>query len=243
MLALKLALIGDPVAHSRSPALQRGFLAAAGVCGSYEAIRVSGGAGARTIEVLRDDGYTGLNVTTPLKEEAFARADLHDAAAHATGAVNTLLLGERIAGYNTDGAGAVGALREAGLADVSRARVLVLGAGPTARATIAALVAAGASVYVWNRTATKAQAVVRDLGARMWAAGLVPDAVLATLAPEANFDDAALVLSILNAAIVVDANYGARSTLGAVLGRAVFDGTSMLEGSARASFELFRTVQ
>jgi len=127
-MTLRLALIGDPVAHSRSPALQRAFLAAAGIEGTYDLIRTATGEAARTIDALRTQGYHGLNVTTPLKEEAFARADWRDANALASGAVNTLVLGETIEGHNTDGIGALGALADAGLCDVAGARILVLGA-------------------------------------------------------------------------------------------------------------------
>jgi len=126
---LKLAVIGDPVEHSASPELHRGFLDAAGIAGTYEAIRVPLGDGARAIEELRAAGYTGLNVTTPLKEEAFARADVRDPIARVTGAVNTLLLGPTIRGYNTDGIGTLGALASAGLVHMPGRRVLVLGEG------------------------------------------------------------------------------------------------------------------
>ncbi|MBD5635913.1 MAG: shikimate dehydrogenase, partial [Candidatus Eremiobacteraeota bacterium] len=105
---LKLAVIGDPVAHSASPRLHREFLAAAHLTGTYEAIAVAGGTAATAIDDLRAAGYTGLNVTTPLKEEAFVKADVRDVAALAAGSVNTLILGERIEGYNTDGLGAIG---------------------------------------------------------------------------------------------------------------------------------------
>jgi shikimate dehydrogenase len=147
-MSLKLAVIGDPVAHSRSPEYQRGFLAEAGLSGTYEAIRVAAGTGAARIEALRAAGYLGLNVTTPLKEEAFARADVRDPIATASGAVNTLVLGTRIDGYNTDGAGALGALADAGLSDPAGRRILVLGAGPTARAVAFALARANVDVFV-----------------------------------------------------------------------------------------------
>ena len=68
---MRLALIGDPVEHSASPALHRGFLEEAGMDGEYVAIRVARGDGARAIRRLRADGFTGCNVTYPLKEEAF----------------------------------------------------------------------------------------------------------------------------------------------------------------------------
>ena len=240
---LRLAVIGDPVAHSRSPALHRGFLAAEGRSGSYDALRVAAGDGARALEELRARDYAGLNVTTPLKEEAFARADWRDPAARASGSVNTVVLGRVIRGYDTDGIGALGVLRDAGLLDIAAARVLVLGAGPTARAAIDALAAAGATLTLWNRTADRARAVARDLGVGTFAPGDRFDAAFAALAPNAALDDAALVASLHDAPLFVDANYGERATLARSLGRPGHDGTRMLEHSARASYDLFVAAQ
>ncbi|GAC1397988.1 MAG: hypothetical protein NVS2B8_04930 [Vulcanimicrobiaceae bacterium] len=238
---LKLAVIGDPVEHSASPALHRAFLDASGIDGAYEAIRVAAGDGARAIDELRALGYAGLNVTTPLKEEAFARADERDAIAIATGAVNTLVLGPRIVGYNTDGIGTIGALVDAGLHDLANRRVLVLGAGPTARAAVAALVTSAVVTYVWNRTAEKAESIARDLGAHVFSRGAARfDAVFSTMSPGADVPDPELRRVLLAAPIVVDANYATRATLGERLGRRdVRDGRTMLAASARASFELF----
>jgi len=238
---LKLAVIGDPVEHSASPALHRAFLAARGIDGTYEAIRVGAGDAAHAIDDLRARGYAGLNVTTPLKEEAFARADERDAMAIATGAINTLVLGQRIVGYNTDGIGTIGALADAGLLDLAGRRVLVLGAGPTARAAVAALVASAAKTYVWNRTAAKAAGIAHALAGHLWTAEEPPfDAVFATLAPDAELDDPALRRAIRDASIVIDANYAERATFGKRIGRSdVRDGRAMLAASARASFELF----
>lgn len=239
--ALKLAVIGDPVAHSASPELQRGFLIATGIAGTYDAIRIVAGDGARGIGTLRDAGYTGLNVTTPLKEEAYAYVDERDATARAAAAVNTIVFsGPRALGYNTDGIGAVGALHDAGLDRLRGTRVLVLGAGPTARAAVLALVAGGADTLVWNRTREKAERVTRSFGAAMWDESVDRvDAVFATLSPGVTIGDRALFETIAKARIVVDANYADRSTLGAMIGRDVTTGSAMLRASARASFELF----
>jgi shikimate dehydrogenase len=240
--ALRLAVIGDPVAHSASPALHRRFLAQAGMNGTYEAIAVTEGGAARAIEDLRAQGYAGLNVTTPLKEEAFARSEMRDSSALASGSVNTLLLGEQIRGLNTDGIGTLGALADAGLLDLAGLRLLVLGAGPTARAAAAALVAAGAAVFIWNRTRSRAEAVATALDAHVFQAGIRFDAVFSALPPGATPADDRVRTIVLAAPVVVDANYGARSTLAVSLGRPVIDGRTMLEHSARASFEAFRST-
>jgi shikimate dehydrogenase len=241
---MKLAVIGDPVAHSASPALHRGFLEAAGIAGIYEAIRISQGDGARAIDELRERGYVGLNVTTPLKEEAYARADVRDAASVAAGSANTLVLGASIAAYNTDGVGAIGALAEAGLANMAGKHILVLGAGPTARSCVVAFAAAGAHVTLWNRTAATARAISNRLSIRVWdATDDIPSAVISALPPNVTLRASPLREALQAAPIVIDANYGPRATLSAHLERHVHDGHAMLHASAAASFAIFRAAE
>ncbi len=236
--ALKLAVVGDPVAHSRSPALQRGFMGAAGIPGTYEAIRVRAGELAAAVAHLRAEGYAGANVTTPLKEEAAALCERLSPAAQALGAVNTLVFraGETF-GANTDGAGALGALG-AVLGDVRNKRILVLGAGPTARAAVRSLVLAGADVALWNRTPERAGALAAASGAHVWDERSPNDAVYATLPPHPHLSFA-VERALAEAPVVLDANYGPRATLAAQCGRPVVNGEAMLEASARRSFELW----
>jgi shikimate 5-dehydrogenase len=235
---LRLGLIGDPVDHSRSPELYRAFLAEAGLAGTYATVRVPTGEGAVAIARLRNDGFTGLNVTTPLKEEAFAACAEHDAVASVARSVNTIQFGPTATrGCNTDGAGAVGAVEAALGSCVDRA-VLILGAGPTARAAVYALLAAGARVSVWNRTPSRLAPLVA-LGATVWRGRDGIDAALSALAPMSSLDNAELRNALTGAPAVIDANYGPRATLDALLGRPVIDGLDMLRASARASFDLF----
>ena len=238
---MKLAVIGDPVAHSLSPALHRGFMEAAGIAGSYEAIEVPAGRGAQAIAELRVQGYRGLNVTTPLKEEAFRACDRRDELALASGAVNTLAFdASGIAGYNTDGIGALSAIAGAlERPDVLGVRILVLGAGPTARASVAALAEGGASLRVWNRSEVRARLIVSTSAARLWRPGEAIEVVFSTLAPLADLPDY-VQSACRDVALLVDANYGPRATLGAALGREAVDGFGMLRASARASFEIFK---
>ena len=237
---MRLAVIGDPVAHSRSPMLHREFLADANLVGTYEALRVPAGEGGIAIERLRDAGYRGVNVTTPLKEEAFARCERCDALAVATGSVNTIVFEQGlIAGYNTDGAGALATLNAA-LGDDLRGRiVLVLGTGPTGRAAIRVLLDAGVDVVIWNRTPGRARDVATAVGARTWIEGQPVDAVFSALPPNAHLAEA-LRSTLATAPVVIDANYAERATLAEQLERPVVAGLGMLEASARASFELFR---
>ena len=210
----------------------------AGREGTYEAIRVRAGEGAREIARLHALGYSGLNVTTPLKEEAFAAAARCDPSARAARAVNTILFsGPEVLGANTDGIGA----REAidALAGNAR-RILLLGASATARAAAVALGGGGRELFVWNRTAERAAQFARALGVREWRSGeAAVDVVLSTLLPEATLDED-VTRAIRSTRVVIDANYGERATLGQRLGRFdVHDGSAMLQASARASFRLF----
>jgi shikimate dehydrogenase len=117
-----------------------------------------------TARALAGAGFVGANVTIPHKEAALALADTASDAARAIGAANTLTFGDgAIDADNTDAAGVIAALGER----LDGRSALVLGAGGSARAAVWALREAGASeVMVWNRSAARAQAVARDLGAR-----------------------------------------------------------------------------
>jgi shikimate dehydrogenase len=245
---LKLAVIGDPVAHSASPALLREFMAEAGIAGSYEAIRVAAGQGARAILELSEQGYCGLNVTTPLKEEAYrAIGDIGVGSGEivrATGSVNTIVFDPaggpdgRPLGCNTDGIGAREAIRAAtGAEPRDSGTILVLGAGPTARAAAFELVDGNARVLLWNRTAERAREMAGRFEARLWN-GEPVDVVFSALRPGPDLDDD-LIETLRSARVVVDANYGPRATLASLLERDVVDGDEMLRASARASFEMW----
>ena len=237
---MKLAVIGDPVAHSLSPAFFREYFAGAAVAGTYEAIRVGAGECAREVARLRDGGYRGLNVTTPLKEEALAACDrVNDPEATASGSANVLLFQtDGIHGFNTDTTGALAAVAEAlERDDVAGVRILVLGVGPTARAAIWKLGQAGATVAIWNRAPERARQTAQRYQANMWN-GEEVDLVFSTLPPDATLPDD-VVRAASGARCVIDANYGPRATLAGRLGRAVIDGTTMLRSSALESFRLF----
>ena len=240
MAFLKLALIGDPVAHSASPGLHRAFLAEAGLAGSYEPLRVARGRGAAAIAELRAAGYRGLNITTPLKEEAHAVCTELDPLARAATSVNTIVFdGAHIRGYNTDGTGALAAMRKAAdNVSMNGLRILLLGAGPTARAAMEAFLAERARVVLWNRTEATTEALADRRPVHRWEAGMEADAAFSTLPPDADLP-ALLLAALRTMPVVVDANYGPRATLGATLERPVEDGFEMLRAGARASFERF----
>lgn len=153
----KLALLGDPVAHSLSPQLQNAALEAAGLEGTYELIRCPAGELSERLPRLIAEGFAGLNLTVPLKEEGSALLDRLSPEAGRLGAVNTLrLAGGQWEGHNTDLAGFSWAAREH-FGELAGRRILLLGAGGAAHAVVAALVDAGAAhVDIWNRDGKRA---------------------------------------------------------------------------------------
>jgi shikimate dehydrogenase len=165
-----LAVIGHPVGHSRSPAMQTAALTELGLAGewTYGALDVAPeDFEAEVAELAADGEYAGVNVTVPHKEAALAMADEASEAARAIGAANTLSFRDgRIVADNTDAGGLLRSLPRVPEGE----RVLVLGAGGAARAAIWALADAGAKVDVWNRTAERGGAVATELGGRFVAA-------------------------------------------------------------------------
>jgi shikimate dehydrogenase len=213
----RLAVIGYPVAHSRSPAMQTGALRAMGLEGewSYGAIEVAPEALEIRVRALASGGeYAGLNVTVPHKEAALALADEASEAARQIGAANTLSFeAGRILAENTDAEGFLGALP----CSPGGQRALVLGAGGAARAVVWALLREGGEVEVWNRTAAKATALCAELGGtaitdpRQEAYGLIVNTSAAGLAGEDPFDHLPLEPDLFaESQTVVDMVYGGR---------------------------------
>jgi shikimate dehydrogenase len=159
----RLAVIGYPVSHSRSPAMQNAALAELGLADewSYEAVEAEPERFEAAVREMAAGGFVGANVTVPHKEAALALADTPSEAAREIGAANTLVFRNgRIEARNTDAGGLLAALP----ASPRGRRALVLGAGGAARAIVWALVGEGATVEVWNRTASRAEAVCAELG-------------------------------------------------------------------------------
>ncbi|WP_254367384.1 shikimate dehydrogenase [Microbacterium sp. NC79] len=159
-----LQVWGDPIAHSRSPLLHTAAYAALGLDWQYSRRQVTAEQFDAELAGL-DDSYRGLSLTMPLKEAAFAVAGWRDERAERTGAVNTLLLGAGAPrGFNTDIGGFLGALRENGVTEITRARII--GAGATASSAMVALAEAGAeTVEVIARTPAKAMPILHAAGA------------------------------------------------------------------------------
>jgi len=158
-----LALLGDPVAHSRSPVFQNAAIRALGLDGVYLALRCGPAELTGLLRGLALAGGGG-NVTVPHKEAAYEAVDRATPAADATAACNTFWLADgEVWGDNTDVAGFHAALRLLLGRSIAGGRVLVIGAGGAARAVVHALASHGAErIVILNRTAERA----RDLAGR-----------------------------------------------------------------------------
>jgi len=157
----RYAVIGNPIAHSKSPEIHAAFARQTGQDMRYERILGPLDGFAAAVDAFRAAGGKGLNVTLPFKVEAFAYAGERTARAEAAGAVNTLKFdGDRVLGDNTDGAGLVRDLEvNLGVALEGR-RVLLLGAGGAAQGVVLPLLLHGVrQLAIANRTASKAVAV------------------------------------------------------------------------------------
>lgn len=158
----RLAVLGYPVGHSRSPAMHGAALAELGLEEwSYEAIEVAPDAFESRARAMRGEGFVGANVTVPHKSAALSLADELSETAREIGAANTLIFaGDEIRAENTDADGLLRALP----ASPAGRRALVLGAGGAARAVVWALLREGAEVGVWNRTELRSQHLCEELG-------------------------------------------------------------------------------
>lgn len=164
----RYAVIGNPVSHSRSPAIHAAFARQTGHALTYEALLAPLDGFAAAVERFRTGGGRGMNVTVPFKLDAFALADSHSPRALAAGAVNTLAFRDGgIFGDNTDGAGLVRDLACNLACALAGRRVLLLGAGGAARGALLPLLAEHpASLTIANRTVDKADALVDTFHAR-----------------------------------------------------------------------------
>lgn len=160
-----ILLLGDPVAHSRSPAMHNAALAHLGVDATYIAAQTSAAELAARVAALRDAAYLGANVTLPHKQAVVPLLDELEPAAAQIGAVNTIYkrADGALVGANTDAPALLDDLAAAGLRPAG-ARVVLLGASGAARAAAFALGQAGvAGLVVANRTPERAEALLADL--------------------------------------------------------------------------------
>ena len=161
----RYAVMGNPVAHSKSPRIHALFAHQFGHKIEYTAIQVDVGGFAQAVGQFRASGGQGLNVTVPFKQEAFKLADHRSERATIAQAVNTLKFeGDgRLFGDNTDGAGLVHDLEKNLHAHIKDKRVLILGAGGAVRGVLHPLLHKHpALIVIANRTVAKAKELVAE---------------------------------------------------------------------------------
>lgn len=153
-----LGIIGDPIAHSLSPAMHNFILKKLNLNYCYLAFRVKAEALKRALEGIRALGIVGVNLTVPHKQSVIALLDELDGEAEILKAVNTIKNDNgRLVGYNTDGIGFRKSL-EAHNIKLTGKRAVVLGAGGAARAVVYSLITLGiGEIAIYNRTPSPAQ--------------------------------------------------------------------------------------
>jgi len=155
-----LAVIGDPVAHSKSPQMHNPALRAAGIEGGYVRMHLRPEEVAEALPRMAEVGFLGINVTIPHKAAALAAATAVGPLPTMMGAVNTLRFGDgNMEGWNTDGPGFVRAVEESLGAKISDLRVAIIGAGGGAGRGVAVQCAAEKCprLVLVNRTMSKVE--------------------------------------------------------------------------------------
>lgn len=243
--SVRLAVLGDPLAFTRSPELHRAGAAALGLACESVALRTAPGALAATLDRLEAEGYRGVSLTHPHKAPVVALAGRVSEAARLARSVNTVAFGpDGRRGETTDGVGFVDLLATLGR-DPARARTLLLGAGGAARSLALALHDAGAApVTVSARDPDKRARTWSDVPAA-WAAwrGADEQAVLAAAdvvvncTPLTSAEGPAPLDAIAPGALVMDLVYGPSLTRWVVAARAsgleAYDGLGLLVHQAR----------
>jgi shikimate dehydrogenase len=250
---VKLAVLGDPLAYTRSPELHRAGLEALGLeCESHAIRTPAAELGARLAE-LAEAGYRGVNLTHPLKEVALDRLGRVSESARRAHSVNTVGFDSGLLwGETTDGDGFVDLLRSRGREPFEQ-RVLLLGAGGAARSLALALAAAGCRSIV---ASARRIGAVRERWRGLAHAALVAwrsDAETASLAgatvvvnatPLADDEEGPAPIERLpRHGLIVDLVYGEEITpwvrRARAMGREAYDGLGLLAFQARRSLSLW----
>ncbi|MGE5649213.1 MAG: shikimate dehydrogenase [Bacillota bacterium] len=253
----RYVVIGNPIAHSKSPDIHARFAAQTGQDMVYERILAPLDGFERTVRDLIGQGVKGANVTVPFKLEAYALAASHTERAQAAGAVNTLTFADgQISGDNTDGIGLVNDIvRNAGV-DIGGKKLLLLGAGGATRGVLLPLLQQRpAQLVIANRTLSKADELVQqfagkgDVRSCSFEALQEPfDIVINATSASLSADVPPVAPAIFGEhAFAYDMMYGAGPTVfmrfAAQHGAVVRDGLGMLVEQAAEAFYVWRGVR
>lgn len=251
-------VIGNPIAHSKSPAIHARFAQQTGQVMSYERLLAPLDDFVGSVNQFIAAGGRGANVTVPFKLEAFKLASALSPRAQAAGAVNTLTFERgQIVGDNTDGVGLVRDIVRNACVGLAGKRVLLLGAGGAARGVILPVLAEEpAQLVIANRTVARAVELSAAFSAKpgqLAASSFADlnghfDIVINATSASLSSDVPALPPALIGAhSFVYDMMYGAQPTvfmqMAAEQGATVRDGLGMLVEQAAESFFIWRGVR
>lgn len=254
------AVIGNPIAHSKSPRIHAAFASQTGQNIHYDKLLVEPGCLAEAIAEFRRQGGKGLNITVPFKNDAFALADSLTERAQLAGAVNTLVLNDdgSLHADNTDGVGLVRDLIINHGFNLKGARILLLGAGGAVQGVLLPLLQQQpAEIIIANRTVAKAETLCEKFAAHgnlsassfEALAGNSFDGIINGTAASLKGEVPPLPDNILNAdSWCYDMMYSDKPTAFVVWGKEQganksVDGLGMLIEQAAESFSLWHGVQ
>lgn len=257
-----VGLFGWPVAHSRSPQMHNAAFIHLGVDWEYLLLPVAPSDVQDAVAGIRALRFAGVNVTVPHKQAVMPALDDVRDDARAIGAVNTIVNRDgRLIGHNTDAAGFLRALREAGFSPTG-CRAVVLGAGGAARAIVYALLSEDAQVTIANRTVERATALAQrsseyfdaepavvplsttdDLAGAIAAADLLVNATSVGMSPAVDADPLPAEITLPPTITVYDLVYSPRNTKllqrAHAAGVTAVDGLGMLLHQGAVAFELW----
>jgi shikimate dehydrogenase len=261
-------VIGNPIAHSRSPEIHTAFAAAYGQAITYDRLLAPVDGFSDSVRAFVADGGRGMNVTVPFKEDAAALADVVSPRVQLAGAANTLTVrSDGLHADNTDGIGLVRDLTGRHAVDLHGQSLVLLGAGGACRGVLLPLIESGvASIHIVNRTHPRAeslagqfrevaaqsgclvQAVKQDDLPAMLGSVSAPVWINATSAGLGSDESPVPAALLSGAGMVYDMMYGAQPT--AFLRAAqsagcqqTTDGLGMLVEQAAESFRIWRGVR
>ena len=252
-LLKRCAVLGEPIAHSKSPFLHTQFAQQTGITLQYDKVLMSAENFHPWVKAFFTDGGIGLNVTSPHKERALAMADIINTRAKLACAANTLGVNAQgqIWADNTDGVGLLTDLQRLGVS-LQDKRLLLVGAGGATMGILPALLSAKvASVCLLNRSPERAAHIVNQFqhpSLRLYSQDdCTPDILISSVS--AGLAELLQAQRNLCApAVAYDLNYGARATEFTELMRrwqvsSVFTGQGMLIEQAAESFYLWHGVR
>jgi shikimate dehydrogenase len=254
----RYAVIGHPVAHSKSPEIHAAFAASLGIDLVYERLLAPLEGFRATVDAFRASGAKGANVTLPFKHEAYQYAAIRTSRAARSGAANVLdFSGDAVVADNTDGVGLVRDIEKNLGVPFAGKRVLLVGAGGAAHGVAGAIADAGPIEFaITNRTLGKADAIAASLGGASplrvltpgqlpsWTFDIIINATSASLSGELPPVPANCFTP---GALAYDMMYGKGQTpflaLAAQQGATIADGLGMLVEQAAEAFWIWRGVR